>query len=316
MSSSFAELQSAPSDEQLAAVAEAVEHGSSVESVRRLEGGLGNGMHVVELRDSIGQRRRVVLRRLSEHGLPPSDMAVREWRVLKLMRELGIKAPEPLFLDADGSVSGSPAIIISFIDGKPVLRPSQAPGWANQVAAAIWELHSAQNGRADVSFLGPSKLITETVADRCADVERFRCHPLGERLRGAMLEAVADISPARSTLVHGDYWPGNILWRDGRLLAVVDWTDADLRDPAVDIGYMWMDLMIKGEHDAAEEFTERYERLNEAPVRNLRVARMLALSRAIPDPGRWLPGWVALGRANLQVEDVRRNCSQAIRLLL
>ena len=27
----------------------------------------------------------------------------------------------------------------------------------------------------------------------------------------------------RPVLLHGDFWPGNILWRDGRLVAVIDW---------------------------------------------------------------------------------------------
>jgi aminoglycoside phosphotransferase (APT) family kinase protein len=44
-------------------------------------------------------------------------------------------------------------------------------------------------------------------------------------------------SPARFallSLLHGDYWPDNTLWRDGRLVCVIDWEDAALGDPLAD----------------------------------------------------------------------------------
>jgi aminoglycoside phosphotransferase (APT) family kinase protein len=39
-----------------------------------------------------------------------------------------------------------------------------------------------------------------------------------------------------SVLLHGDYWPGNILWRDGTIEAVVDWEEAQFGDPALHLG--------------------------------------------------------------------------------
>lgn len=315
MSPSHAELQSVPADDRLTAVAEAVLPGSPVVSVSRLKGGQYNGMHVLELRTSGRRNQQVVLRRFGGEGDSPAVDAFQEWHVLRMLRELGIAAPDPLFLDADGSVSGYPAIVISFVDGEPLLRPSDASDWTGQVARALWELHSADIDQVDVSFLGPAKNIAEIAATQCARTERFIGHPLGQRLRSAMLEAIADVSPAVSTVVHGDYWPGNILWHEGRLLVLVDWNDARMGDPATDVGQMWMDLTLLGEHAAAEEFCERYERLNGCPVQNLRLARLQALSGAMPDPGTWMPGWTGLGRTDLTVEDVRRNFSQMIELL-
>ena len=37
------------------------------------------------------------------------------------------------------------------------------------------------------------------------------------------------------TLVHGDYWPGNLLWQRGRLTGVVDWEEPRLGDPSRDV---------------------------------------------------------------------------------
>src|SRR5690606_1157569 len=39
----------------------------------------------------------------------------------------------------------------------------------------------------------------------------------------------------RPSVLHGDFWPGNVLWRDGRIAAVLDWEDAAVGDPLSDL---------------------------------------------------------------------------------
>jgi aminoglycoside phosphotransferase (APT) family kinase protein len=312
MPPSHAELQASPDGKTLAAVAEAVMPGASVASVRRLDGGLDNGMHVLELTGPSASRRYIVLRRIGGHGGSPAEKAFREWHTLNLLQQIGVPAPTPLLLDADGAVAGSPAIVTSFEDGRPLPRPSEAPDWTGQVAVALWKLHTAAVDQLDLTFLGPAETINELADRRVEDHGRFGGHPLGARLRAAIREAATDVSPSPVAITHGDFWPGNILWRDNRLLSIVDWSDARLTGPAMDAGYMWMDLAIVGETDAAREFTERYEGLSGGGVPNLRLARLLALSRALPDPAMWMPSWVGSGRADLDVEDVRRNFGSSI----
>jgi aminoglycoside phosphotransferase (APT) family kinase protein len=36
-------------------------------------------------------------------------------------------------------------------------------------------------------------------------------------------------------VLHGDYWPGNVLWRDGRLVGVIGWEEAAFGDPLADL---------------------------------------------------------------------------------
>ena len=56
-----------------------------------------------------------------------------------------------------------------------------------------------------------------------------------ERIRDMLASAWPFPRPNPPALLHGDYWPGNILWKDGRLAAVIDWEDACLGDPLVDL---------------------------------------------------------------------------------
>ena len=50
--------------------------------------------------------------------------------------------------------------------------------------------------------------------------------------------------PERRALVHGDYWPGNLLWRRGRLIGVIDWEQPRLGDPTKDVATCRGDLNI------------------------------------------------------------------------
>jgi aminoglycoside phosphotransferase (APT) family kinase protein len=94
-------------------------------------------MHVLELRDGRGRARRMVLRRY--RGTESTiRRAQKEFRLLKLTESLGIHTPRALLLDDTGETVGTPAIVMSFIDGKPAMVPAEAPGWPGQVAEAIW----------------------------------------------------------------------------------------------------------------------------------------------------------------------------------
>ncbi len=57
------------------------------------------------------------------------------------------------------------------------------------------------------------------------------------RLAAAARELPAPIEPAAA--VHGDLLPGNLLVRNGRLAAVIDWGSAAVADPAQDLTPAW-----------------------------------------------------------------------------
>lgn len=60
-------------------------------------------------------------------------------------------------------------------------------------------------------------------------------------------------------LLHGDFWPGNLLWRQGRLAAILDWEDAALGDPMADVAGAYLELTWALGPAAAARFVSRYE---------------------------------------------------------
>jgi aminoglycoside phosphotransferase (APT) family kinase protein len=59
-------------------------------------------------------------------------------------------------------------------------------------------------------------------------------------------------------LLHGDFWPGNILWKDDRLVAVIDWEDAAIGDPLSDVANSRLEILWAFGIDAMNDFTRRY----------------------------------------------------------
>lgn len=136
---------------------------------------------------------------------------------------------------------GLPALVTTAMPGVPMLvayhRPAHhahpAPVRADFAAAALWlaALQSATAG--DIAPLDLAPHVTDVLNRRLGsgpDAERAR-----EEL-GALRRRLRRCT-ASSTAVHGDFWPGNVLLRGGRVSGVVDWERArtsgsPLADPA------------------------------------------------------------------------------------
>jgi aminoglycoside phosphotransferase (APT) family kinase protein len=89
-------------------------------------------------------------------------------------------------------------------------------------------------------------------------LERFRRDVVpmipGERLRRrgeALLDRLAR-PPHAPALVHGDVGPAHILVLDGTVSGVIDWSDAHVGDPAIDLA--WLLHASSASADVAEEY--------------------------------------------------------------
>lgn len=60
-------------------------------------------------------------------------------------------------------------------------------------------------------------------------------------------------------LLHGDYWVGNLVWKDGRLAAVIDWEDAALGDPLADVANARLEILWAFGREAMVQFTQQYQ---------------------------------------------------------
>ena len=137
-------------------------------------------------------------------------------------------------------------------------------------------------------------------------------HPHGAAVRAAVLGLRPDVPCARPVLTHGDFHPGNVLWRRGRLQAVVDWDAATVGDPGADVGFCRVVLTIEHTADAAGDFLCDCQTLAGWPVAHLVFWDLLAAALAIRFHHRWVTSLHAVGRRDVTAADLRRRLDSFI----
>lgn len=280
-------------------MAEAIAPGSRVAGTRRLGGGLGAAMHRFDLILPDGGRQKLVLRRYPRLVLEEDPEVVgHAWRTLRLLAQLGVAAPRPVWADFEGAFFGTQALVMTRLPGRTVLLPRDRDAWLRELGASLARLHRTRLDGVDVSFLrGPEDSLRERFAS--AQREEAGADGLGARLQAALRAWQPRLRRMQPVLCHTDFWPGNTLWLRGRVTAIVDWDEARLCYPGFDVGYCRMDLALQHGQGVADIFLRAYEATAGMRVPQLHVWDLLGASPALPDVERWLPGYHELGRRDM-----------------
>jgi Ser/Thr protein kinase RdoA (MazF antagonist) len=88
-------------------------------------------------------------------------------------------------------------------------------------------------------------------------------------------------------LLHGDFWPGNLIWRNGRLAAILDWEDAALGDPLSDVASCRLELLWKYGPAAVSRFTDACTSDGAIDVTRLALWQVYVTSAAAHFMGGW-----------------------------
>lgn len=301
------EYAPAPTEEQLDRVRQAI-GSTSLMHVRRMTGGLGCTMDL--LGDSSS---RLVLRRYGQWTRDQEiDVAERETRALELMQRANIPAPAPIWVDNDG-IFEERAIIISFIDGAPDLSPSNPFEWAEELASTLNRIHGVRPREEDLDLFPygageDTRKITE-------NPELVLAHPLGEDLLRRRIRLAEWGAESEHVFSHTDFWPGNTLWSDGRLAAVIDWETPSMGDREMDVAYCSLDIRYLGMDRVADHFVQAYREASGSTLPNLAHWESIALCRPLPDIAAWVPAWVAMGRS-LAEDDARTRYTEVLEAFL
>jgi aminoglycoside phosphotransferase (APT) family kinase protein len=212
-------------------------------------------------------------------------------------------------------IFGRPGLVISYIDGTPDLAPADLQDWASQLARAIARVHAVEVPD-DLKSVPRSHFNSITKWMEAPEPpERFAKHELGVDLWSAMRQLWPGVDTSASQLIHTDYWPGNTLWKHGKLVAIIDWEWPTLGEPIDDVAYFLADAAYAG-FDIEQAFVDTYEQESGSTVHDLLFWKMAATAMPMPDIGGWAKGYAELGIRKMTADDIRRAHTKFVRVLL
>lgn len=308
-----AALRRAPTPAALAALCTALLPGGRVGTVRRLRGGVSSGTHAVEIVGPRGERRRVVVRRYGDWRLRADPrVAEREWAILGALARAGAPTPRPLWLDRTGAVFGCPTIVLSRVPGRGLLVPRDPASWSRQLAEALAQIHRVPLTDAEQALLIDQQVGLHSLLDREAPPPGLAAQAGGGAVWQALRAWWPRLAPTPPALLHGDYWPGNTLWRYGRLTGVVDWEQARRGSPGQDVGCCRLDLTLLAGPAAAEAFTAAYAAASGQPIQRLFFWDLYAAAWALESLDEWVTGYHDLGRTDLPLAEARARLARFV----
>lgn len=271
------------------ALLERIVPGSSLRKIELLPGSFSNHTHLVEVRLPNGNPFKLVVRRYKIFGdYDRGEKAFREFRVFELLRQPQIPAPEPLLLDESGDILGSPGIVTGFVEGNLIMDvPTDYMVWVWKLARTLARIHSIPCGKEEQKFLLKGNDQAAWFLKYDTPPRYMPEYPGGTDLWHFIRKLSADIRADLPSLLHIDYWSGNILWQENEISAVLDWEEASYGDPAVDVAYARMNMVLMGAPNAADEFLHIYESEVGRKIKNLGFWELAASVRPMVDPVDW-----------------------------
>ena len=212
-------------------------------------------------------------------------VAADEFKLLQLLQSVGLAVPTPYYFDQSGEIFSKPYVVIEYIEGKPEFAPAHLPDLIFQFATHLSRIHHVDCSKLDLPFLPQQeKIYAKKLRERPAKVDES----LDEGHIREVLEAVWPL-PQRNTsvLLHGDFWPGNLLWKDEQLVGVIDWEDAALGDPLADVANSRLEILWAFGMDAMQIFTQQYQSMTTIDFTDLPSWDLCAALRPVSKIAQW-----------------------------
>lgn len=225
---------------------------------------------------SDGRRRDEEMIMLSRP--PGSQLHVeprREYDVLLALQDSAVRAPRVWALDPFGEVTGASSVVLQRLPGRAdavdFLRgtdPGRGRRLTEDLACAAAALHTTDLNRVgdvlDAQVRTDGSLDTRATAVTLVEqwrstflASRMEPFPVLDRLFGWLLDHAPE--PVRLCVVHGDLRPGNFLYRDDTVIALLDWEMVHLGDPVEDLAWVYRPLWSPERFLDLESFVHRYE---------------------------------------------------------
>ena len=183
----------------------------------------------------------------------------REYKILKVLSENGLRVPKPIYLYNKKELSVDDFYIMEFIEGETIAN-NQIADEFNEIQKntitesfikALSEIHNFDVISSELNDLGKHEDYVARQINRWN--KQFQSQKVREikELESAT-KLLLDNIPSQQTvgIVHGDYRLDNVRVKDNQVAAVLDWELCTLGDPLADMGTVVASWNTKQEKDS------------------------------------------------------------------
>lgn len=225
---------------------------------RPLKGGVSADVTLFDVKMPDGSVRQCVAREqgASHCGHPPQL----EFQLLSALHEFGLPVARPLAYSAGDEDGKRPGVLSEYAAGSTAIS---APDAEVRIDAMAWQLAAIHAAPTHILPALPERL------DPQGELLSFLPNTTEwSALRLRLKQLGPQPFTGEASLLHGDYWPANIVWRDDRIAAVIDWEDAAIGDPLCDVACAQLELRYVFGPWGAKRFAKAYAQHREFdPVR-------------------------------------------------
>lgn len=250
---------------------------AEVQNVVRLTGGVSADVHRLDLTLADGSATSVVLRAHGRsHSGHPAEL---EYRLLQALHREGLPVPEPLLVDTSGTLLADPFLVMAFVEGSSEMPDAEQEHNIDAMAAMLAKIHAA-----------PTAGLPELPARTDPLPEVFNYLPAGpewDDLHAYLRSLTHTAYRGSPALLHGDFWPENLLWRHGKITAVLDWEDAALGDPLSDLAVSRVELRYRFGTAGMQRLTRAYAGDRTVDVHRLALWQVYVAAAAQRFMGEW-----------------------------
>ena len=183
----------------------------------------------------------------------------REYKILKVLSENGLRVPKPMYLYNKKELSVDDFYIMEFIEGETIANNQIADAFneiqkktiTESFIKVLSEIHNFDVISSELNDLGKHEDYVERQINRWN--KQFQSQKVREikELESAT-KLLLDNIPSQQTvgIVHGDYRLDNVRVKDNQVAAVLDWELCTLGDPLADMGTVVASWNTKQEKDS------------------------------------------------------------------
>ena len=255
--------------------------GSSVLRQWPLQGGVSANMFAVDIQLETGYEKTIVFRQHQHAEWKPSDddVTTKEYNLLQFLHNNGFKVPKPLYLDASASLLDSPFFLMEFLDGCMQIEKNTLEASVQKMALFLSALHA-------VDPVTLSSVQLPFIENPIEGIQQYLPQVMDDTVVLDRINKMT-IKKVDNSLLHGDFWPHNILWQDGEIQAVVDWEDAAIGDPMADIACSRVEIFCYYGRTAMDQFTNHYFEHSKEDASHLVLWEIYVASSALATMHNW-----------------------------